>query len=127
MTAVRSAVEQFKAEAGDADARARLEIVCALVAPPEQALLQMQLAQVQTEARDLLARQTWDARVRESASAIGLLAELATVAQDATAQMALMQQWSHARPELSFLALQAGELMLPSPPAESAGDSASAD
>ncbi len=63
----------------------------------------------------------------ESASAIGLLAELATVVQDATAQMALMQQWSHARPELSFLALQARELMLPSPSAESAGDSASAD
>ena len=127
MTAVRSAVEQLKAEAGDADARARLEIVCALVAPPEQALLQTQLAQVKTEVRDLLARQTWDALMRESASAIGLLAELATVAQDATAQMALMQQWSHARPELSFLALQARELMLASPPAESAGDSTSAN
>ena len=127
MTAVRSAVEQLKAEAGDADARAYLEIVCALVAPPEEALLQTQLARVQAEAHDLLTKQSWDARVRESASAIGLLAELATVVQDATAQMALMQQWSHARPELSFLALQARELVLPSPPAVSAGDSASAD
>ena len=69
--------------------------------------MQTQLSQVKAEARDLLAKQTWDAQVRESASAIGLLAELATVVQDATAQMALMQQWSHARPELSFLALQA--------------------
>ena len=127
MAAVRSAVEQLKAEAGDADARACLEIVCALGAPPEQALLQTQLAQVQTEAHDLLARQHGIHRRGRSASAIGLLAELATATQDATAQMTLMQQWSHARPELSFLALQARELVLPSLPTVSAGDSASAD
>lgn len=121
VAAVRVAVEQVKAAAGDADMRARLEIVCALVALPEQAILHTQLSQVQSEARDLLALQQWDAQVRRSAAVVGLLAELATAAYDATAQMTLMQQWSEARPDLSFLALHARQLALPACPAAPAG------
>jgi hypothetical protein len=115
MVALRGAVEQIAAQAGDGGTRARLEVICGLVAPQEQAMLLTQLAQAQKETWALLALSAWNAQARERAASLGLLVELVTPNHDAASQMALVMQWSQARPDLSFLALQAQHLTLPEP------------
>ena len=103
--------------------------MCALVALPEQAVLHAQLSQVQSEARDLLALQQWDAQARRSAAVAGLLAELADCGPKCS-PMTLMQQWSEVRPDLAFLALPARRLTVPARPAAPAvvtADAAPAD
>ena len=123
MSAVRKAIEEINAKAADATAREQLELVCGLTVPKEQALLLTQLSQAQAEARELLMLHSWDAEARGSAAVLGLLAELAMPDRDTAAQIAMMQQLSHERPGLSFLALQAQQLTLPASAAPS-GDSA---
>ena len=114
MTAVREAVLEISVQVGDETARARLAEVAGLTAPPEQAELVRELSLVQAEAHDLLLLKRWDAQARESAETLGLLVDLTAPHRDTAAQIEQVQRWALARPSLSFLALQARQLAIPS-------------
>jgi hypothetical protein len=115
MAAIREAVSQVKAQAGDGGARTLLEAMSRLAAPEQQPLLQAQLEQAQGYARDLLGQRQWDTPARARAAILGLLVEMASPDRDAAMQMAELQQWCQAQPDLSLLAVQAQQLTLRSP------------
>ncbi|MGH3402320.1 MAG: hypothetical protein ACRDRJ_07375 [Streptosporangiaceae bacterium] len=125
MAAIREAVSQAQALAGDDAARTLLEAVCALAAPEEQPMLEAQLAQAQAQARGLLTQRLWDQQARASAAILSLLVEMAAPDRDAARQMSELQQWCQARPDLSLLGVQAQQLRVPPAsvgPGESAAD-----
>ncbi len=112
LEALRAAVDELSVGEQDSELRSRVEQVCDLAAPPEHSLLVSQLAQAQGEARDLLSRSPWDSSLRQQAESLGLLADLAAPATQAASPMELATRWSQARPDLSFLALQATQLIM---------------
>jgi hypothetical protein len=110
--ALRTAVDEVSAGELDGETRSLLERVCNLTAPSDQPLLVSQLAQAQDEARDLLGRSPWDSLLRQQAESLGLLADLVAPETQVASPMELAMRWSQARPNLSFLALQATHLIV---------------
>ncbi|WP_394619090.1 hypothetical protein JNUCC0626_08325 [Lentzea sp. JNUCC 0626] len=116
VAALRTAVEQLTAHESDVAARELLGAVCALRSPDEPPMLLEQLTRAQKEAQELLAADPWDNELRERAESLGVLVGLVSTDSANAERMPLVMMWSSARPELSFLAIQAGLLMAPDGP-----------